>query len=38
MKKLLLVILAVIVTDALSGCIVVPAHEYAYRPARVVVY
>jgi hypothetical protein len=38
MKKLLLIVLAVVMADALAGCIVVPAHHYAYQPAHVVVY
>ncbi|SAL35491.1 hypothetical protein AWB73_03418 [Caballeronia turbans] len=38
MKRLLLVLMAVVLADALAGCIVVPAHPYAYRPAHVYVY
>ncbi len=38
MKRLLLLLMAVVLADALAGCIVVPPHPYAYRPAHVYVY
>lgn len=38
MKRLLLILTAVVLADALAGCIVVPEHPYAYRPAHVYVY
>lgn len=38
MKRLLLVLMTVLLADALAGCIVVPEHPYAYRPAHVYVY
>ncbi|BAN22464.1 hypothetical protein BRPE64_ACDS07100 [Caballeronia insecticola] len=37
MKKLMLVLMAVVLADALAGCIVVPEH-HAERSARVYVY
>ena len=38
MKRLMLVVVAVVLADALAGCIVVPEHHYAYRPAHLYVY
>ncbi|SAL16689.1 hypothetical protein AWB71_00656 [Caballeronia peredens] len=38
MKKLPLVLVAVVLADALAGCIIVPEHHEAFRPAHVYVY